>query len=152
MNTLIISDSAFGNTKQIADMIAETVGKYGSVRLVPVVEADMIELTGLDLLIVGGPTQKHTLTPELRTLLEGIPHGSLQELAAMAFDTRYRMSEWLSGSAAYSIAKKLQRAGAKLIVPAESFFVHSVGGPLEDGERERAQAWVEKAIKQLVSA
>lgn len=110
-----------------------------------------MSLLGWNLLIVGGPTQRHTLTPELRTLLEGISGGSLQNLAAMAFDTRYRMSEWLSGSAAYSIAKKLQKAGARLIVPAESFFVHSVGGPLENGERERAQAWAEKAIKPLVS-
>jgi len=152
MNTLIIYDSAFGNTKQIADTIAETLRKYSSVQVLSVAEADIIELTGLDFLIVGSPTRKHTLTNEMRTLLEGMLGGSLQGLAAATFDTRYRMSEWLSGSAAYGIAKKLQRAGAKLIVPPESFFVHSVGGPLEDGERERAVDWAEKAIKQLVSA
>ncbi len=129
MNTLIIYDSAFGNTKQIADTIAETLRKYSSVQVLSVAEADIIELTGLDFLIVGSPTRKHTLTNEMRTLLEGMLGGSLQGLAAATFDTRYRMSEW-----------------------PESFFVLSVDGPLEDGERERAVDWAEKAIKQLVSA
>jgi len=152
MHTLIIYDSAFGNTRHIAEAIAQTLEKQGTVRLVSVPDVDEIELTGLDLLILGCPTQGHGLTPAVRTLLDGIPRGSLEGLAALAFDTRYRMSEWLSGSAAHRIARKLQKAGARLILPAESFFVVSREGPLEEGELERAGQWAEKAVEQFVSA
>jgi uncharacterized protein (DUF2384 family) len=69
-----------------------------------------------------------------------------------AFDTRYRMSQFLSGSAAVRIASRLKRAGAWLVVPPESFFIERDVSPkgekrrhemerLEPGEEERAAEW-----------
>jgi flavodoxin I len=149
MNTLVIYDSTFGNTEQIARSLAGALGKHSSVRLFPVTEAATLDLTGVDLLLLGCPTKRHGLSPAMRTFLERFPRGTLQGLKVATFDTRYHMSAWKSGSAAPGIARKLKRAGATLVMPAESFFVTAREGPLESGELERAGRWAEKVLEQI---
>ena len=149
MNTLIIYDSTFGNTAQIAQAMAERLGEYGTVRTASANEAGLAEMKEIDLLIVGGPTQRHGVSPAMRTLLERLPRRSLRGVSAAAFDTRYHMAAWKSGSAAQRIASRLKRTGASLIMPPESFFVALREGPLEEGELERAARWAEEIFKRF---
>jgi flavodoxin len=141
MNTLVIYDSKFGNTAQIAQAIAGVLQEHGVVRLVPVAEAETVTLDGVDLLAVGGPTQAHGVSPALTAWLANLPPGAAQGIAAVTFDTRFRKPGWLTGSAAHTLAKRLEQHGCHMVVPAESFFVTGSEGPLEDGELERAGAW-----------
>ena len=149
MNIVIIYDSVFGNTSDIAEAIAETLRKHCHVQLTAVDEVDRFDLKTMDVLIVGCPTQRHSLTSGIRTFLDRIQRGRLDGLMAAAFDTRYRMSVWISGSAAWSIGRHLQRSGASLVLPPESFFVTGREGPLEDGERERAEQWAKLILERL---
>jgi flavodoxin len=149
MNALVVFDSRFGNTERIAQAVA---GQLERSRLLRISEASVEILRACDLLVVGGPTQLHRTSPEMSAFLEGIPHRGLQNVPAAAFDTRYRMSAFLTGSAAAVIARKLSRSGVRLIAPAESFFIERDVPPegakrrheleqLEAGEIERAEAW-----------
>jgi flavodoxin len=149
MKALIIYDSTFGNTEHIAQAIAQKLREYGPVQLVPVEEAGRLELKETQLLLLGCPTQRYDLTPAVRAFLENIPRGTLQGVMAAAFDTRYRMSSWLSGSAAWDIAQHLQEAGATLILPPESFFVAGIRGPLDEGEIERAMQWATTLLERF---
>ena len=149
MKALVIYDSKFGNTEQVTQAIADTLGEEGMVQLISVDEADALELEGVDLLVLGGPTQRHGLSPAVRAWLELIPRGVMRGLFVAAFDTRYRMPRWKSGSAALAIARKLRRKGASLLLPAESFFVVGREGPLEDGELERAARWARLILERL---
>jgi flavodoxin I len=149
MNTLIIYDSTFGNTEQLARAMANRLGDDGMVRLLRVPEAGALEIKDADVLIIGGPTQRHGLSPALRAFLERISRLTMHGLGAAAFDTRYRMSAWKSGSAASRIASILKRAGASLVLPPESFFVAEREGPLEEGELERAAQWTEQVFEQF---
>lgn len=149
MNTLIIYDSTFGNTAQIALAMANRLGEHGTVRTALANEAGLTEMKEIDLLIVGGPTQRHGVSPAMRTLLERLPRRSLRGVSAAAFDTRYHMAAWKSGSAAQRIASRLKRTGASLIMPPESFFVALREGPLEEGELERAARWAEGIFEQV---
>jgi flavodoxin len=151
MNALVIYDTTFGNTQQIAQVIAHVLGEQGFVRLSPVEEVSTSELKGIHVLVLGCPTQSYGLTPGTRNFFENIPHGTLQGLMAEAFDTRYHIAESLSGSAAWAIADQLQEAGASLLVPPESFFVASREGPLEDGEIERATCWAHTLLEQFAA-
>jgi hypothetical protein len=101
MNALIVYDSTFGNTERIARAIA---GRLESALLIRAEEAGTLERPECDLLIVAGPTQRHGVSPALREWLERLPRGALKDVPAAAFDTRYRMSWLLSGSAAARIA------------------------------------------------
>lgn len=149
MNTLVIYDSRFGNTEQIARAIADKLKDHGLVIVVPASEAGSFELKEADLVIIGGPTQQHGVSPAMRVFLEGMSHRSLYGLGVAAFDTRYHMAAWKSGSAASKIASRLKRAGATLVLPAESFFVTEREGPLEEGELERAVHWAEQVYEQF---
>ncbi len=149
MNTLIIYDSAFGNTEHIAQTIAQTLRGQSNVNVTSVDEVDQFDLKAFDVLIVGCPTQRHSLTPGIRAFLDTIPRGTLDGLMAAAFDTRYRMSVWIAGSAAWSIGRHLQRAGATLIAAPESFFVENREGPLEGGELKRAEQWATTLLPEL---
>jgi hypothetical protein len=57
MKMVIVYDSRYGNTEQMARAMAERLGKNGPVRLVAAGAAGERDLVGSDLLVVGGPTR-----------------------------------------------------------------------------------------------
>ncbi|HEY76301.1 MAG TPA: flavodoxin [Thermoflexia bacterium] len=149
MNTLIICDSEFGNTYRIAEAIAEVMGRVGPVRLLRAGEFGPGALEGVNLVLVGGPTHRHTISKRLKAVLKSMPRKALRGVPVAAFDTRYRMPRWKSGSAASVAARKLRSRGGRQIVPPESFFVAAREGPLEDGEIEWAREWAASIIIRL---
>lgn len=149
MKSLIVYDSQFGNTKEVARSIAAVLGERGTVQLRAANEMQASDLTGIDLLVMGGPTQAHGLSPALQALFERLPLESLRGLPAAAFDTRLHLFRWLSGSAAGVLAERLAAAGCTLLLPTESFFVGGTEGPLEDGEPARATAWARQVLDHL---
>lgn len=141
MHALVMYDSQFGNTRRIAEAIGESLRAEFAVQVVSVAEAAPVA-EEIDLLVVGGPTQGHGASPAMKAFLDGFRHGELLGVPAAAFDTRFQLARWLSGSAAERIAKRLRRAGCVLIMPPESFFVaRGREGPLLAGETERARTW-----------
>jgi flavodoxin len=142
MNALIVYDSKFGNTERIARSIGE---ELGSAHVVSIAEAARLDLAAYDLLVVGGPTHIHGMSQPMRGLASGFIRGTLRDVPAAAFDTRYHAPAAFTGSAAHGIAHSLKRAGALLIVEPESFFVRSdeaqTDTSLEEGEVERARSW-----------
>ncbi len=144
MHAVVIYDSKFGNTEKIAKAVARGAGTLGSVQLLNVAEGAGPLAGRPDLLIVGGPTQKRGSSPALRGFVDALPR-SLAAVPTAAFDTRYRGATWLMGSAATEAAKRLGKAGHRLVASPESFFV-ARGGPLErqgleSGELDRAERW-----------
>jgi len=153
MRALMIYDSRYGNTEQVARAIT------GGLRTAMDVDVRRASAIGdafagppPDLLLVGGPTQVHRLSPPLRDCLRALPREALAGVPVATFDTRYRMSALLSGSAARQAAGRLRRAGCHLVAEPESFFIerdrppegtkrrHELEHP-ETGELERAAAW-----------
>lgn len=143
MLTVVVYDSEFGNTEKIAEAIGRGAGSLGVVRVMDTVEAAQTLTERPDLLLVGGPTQKRKPTPALRDFVNALP-AALLGVPVASFDTRYRGSTLLMGSAAAEAAKRLRKSGP-LVAPPESFFIQR-GGPLEHqgleaGELERAEGW-----------
>jgi flavodoxin len=155
MSSIVLFGSRFGNTQRIAEEIAAVLGERGDVRLLPVQEAATVAARPGDLLVVGGPTEGHTMTPAVRRCLDAMASSGLGGVAAAAFDTRVSWPRLLSGSAAAAIARQLRRLGAHVIHPEGSFIVTRHGPGLEPGELERARAWAttlaEAAGRELVS-
>jgi hypothetical protein len=89
------------------------------------------------------------VSPALRTLLDHLPDGALEGIAAAAFDTRLAGPRWLTGAASIGIGKRLEDKGAHLVMPAESFIVGGREGPLEDDEIARAHVWVAGLVSAL---
>jgi len=162
VNAVIVFESLFGNTREIAEAVAEGLGSGAQVVLTQVADAEASLLADADLLVVGGPTHVHGMAsersrvgavgvagreglpepvtdgPVLRDWFEEIPSG--RGRGAAAFDTRIGKSKVLTGSAAGRIVRLLGRAGYT-VVGEESFIVEGTAGPLREGELDRARAW-----------
>ncbi len=149
MSVLVIYDSRFGNTEQVARTIAAELGPASDVRIVRAGEMSPLELDEVDLLVVGAPTEHHGTPPVVRHLLEDVRGGTLAGVEAVAFDTRLHHAKWRTGSAASTIADDLRQLGCELLVPPESFFVEGRGGPLEDAELDRARTWAREVAVRL---
>ncbi len=141
MYALVVFDTQFGNTEKVARAIGAGLEGAGLVRIATLAEAKEISLTGIDLLVVGGPTQGHRPRPELRSWVAEIPAAVFERTMLVTFDTRLNWPAFLAGSAAKSLAHAARRHQARLAVPPESFIVIKSEGPLADGELERATAW-----------
>jgi flavodoxin len=160
MKTLVIYDSAFGNTQKIASAVGEALGSLEEVSILRVSEVQPGQLTGLQLLIVGSPTQRFQSTPAISSLLKGLAPNSLRGVKVSAFDTRLTQSNIdetpvlaffvkLFGRGAYAagrIADQLKKKGGELVGSSEGFYVEGMEGPLVQGELERAQNWAKRIL------
>jgi flavodoxin len=154
MKTLIVYDSFFGNTEQVAQAIGKALGAQADVNVLRVGDVKPEHLTGLDLLIVGSPTRAFSPSPAIKEFLGHIPKQSLRGVTTAAFDTRVALSDVnsrvlpvfvrLFGYAAQPIADQLVRKGGTPRLPPEGFFVQGTEGPLKAGELERAAAWAKQ--------
>jgi hypothetical protein len=161
VNALVVYESIYGNTRQVAEAVAEGLG---GADVVAVRDADA-SVGNIELVVVGGPTHMHGLAtsssrrmavegakedghaavesgaadePGLRRWLRDLPEGD--GAPAAVFDTRVDRPPVLTGMAARGIARRLRRRGYEL-VGSESFLVEDAEGPLEKGEPDRARAW-----------
>jgi flavodoxin len=141
MNTLVLYESQFGNTKHIAELIGKELEDYGQVRVTPIAEYQPALLAGVDLVLVGAPTQAHGMTDGMRRFVDNFearPKG----LSAAAFDTRVKGPQFLWGSAAREIAVRLARNGFRVPLEPESFLVTLSKQPeLHEGEDRHAKSW-----------
>ncbi|HEU4514336.1 MAG TPA: flavodoxin domain-containing protein [Nocardioidaceae bacterium] len=161
MKALIVVESMFGNTRKVAEAVAEGLRGHAEVEVVAAAEAHAPLLELVDLLVVGGPTHAFSMTrgstredavrqgasPEaavtgIREWIGRLHAGPHSEMVA-TFDTRVGKVRHLPGSAAKSAVKALRKLGYTPVVPAESFWVADVSGPLLEGELDRARAWGE---------
>ena len=152
MKALVIYDSVFGNTEQIAQAIGNALGSPGDVEILRVSDAKPEQLR-TELLIVGSPTRGFRPTPAINDLLKSIPANGLAGVKVATFDTRFTMDEIEStgfilrilvnifGYAAKPIADKLGKKAGELLIPPEGFFVTGTKGRLKQGELERAANW-----------
>ncbi len=146
MKVLIVYDSKYGNTEQIAGAIGGSIGS--DVKVLRAAEANPAELKTIDLLIIGSPTQGGRPTPAIREFINKIPESSLNGIKVAAFDTRIsRKFVGVFGYAAGRIATDLKTKGGNLIVPPEGFFVQGIKGPVTEGELERAAGWLKEIVK-----
>jgi flavodoxin len=145
MKALIIFDSNFGNTKKLAETIAEKFGK--DTKVLPVSDFSAKELEGIKLLVVGSPVNAWRPTEKIKRFLEGFSEGQLEGIKAASFDTK--MKSFLAGDASKKISRKLKKAGAEIIVDPQAFIVKGSKGPLFEGEIEKAEKWAALIEKTL---
>ena len=156
MKALVIYDSYFGNTEQIAQAIGNALGSPEDVEILRVGNVKPEQLAGLELLIVGSPTRAFRPTPAITNLLKGIPTNGLGGVKVAAFDTGIAIADMkpailrfmagVFGYAAKRIASRLQKKGGQLAVPPEGFLVMGAEGPLKEGELERAADWARQVM------
>jgi hypothetical protein len=168
MKAVVVFESMYGNTRAIAESVANGIRSSGpaEVTVVPVGAADGSSIAQADLIVVGGPTHAHGMShaatrraardaagkpdSELRldpaASIEGpgirdwLAHVDNTGALIAAFDTRLDAPPIFTGRAAPKVARQLQRRGFVSIADPESFLV-TKGTELCPGETARAQDW-----------
>lgn len=144
MKTLVVYDSQYGNTEQVAKAIG---GAFGAdAKLVKVGEVKTEEIKNYDLIFVGSPTQGGRQSMAMKTFLDNLPADIFAGKRLAAFDTRLKtVMVKLFGYAAPRIDAAIKEKGGNSAAKPEGFIVKSAKGPLLDGELERAAAWAKAA-------
>jgi hypothetical protein len=175
MRAVVVYESMYGNTRQIAESIGVGLSATSEVAILPVKDADDHALRYVDLLVLGAPTHAWGLSraSTRRGAVQAAekPGSALQvEVGAegpgirewldqlkcvptrvAAFDTRMRAPLGLSGSAARKIGSRLRRYGFTLADDPIGFYV-TRANTLEDGELLRARNWGEQLAAARVPA
>jgi hypothetical protein len=164
MRTLIVYESMFGNTAEVAQAVARGLAARGDVEVEVRAVGIAPERVGddVDLLVVGAPTHAFGLSrPSTRAdaagrgaTVEPGPDGGVREWLdrqrpvtgrlhrplAATFDTRVHRP-LLPGSAARAAGRRLRRLGYRVAARPTSFWVRGTAGPLRSGELDRAEEW-----------
>jgi hypothetical protein len=170
---LVVYESVFGDARTIAQAIADGLAASIPADVVPAADAPGAIDPDVVLLVVGGPNHAFgmprpaTRESAVKQYGADIPdtgtglHEWLERLRspgerifAAAFDTRGSDHPMLSkmDHAARTEEKLLGGLGAKLVAPAEHFFVTAPKGPLAEGEEGRARTWGASLAQQVASA
>lgn len=168
-SALVVYESMYGNTQQIALAVAEGLSTSLTVTVTEVGDAPETIPTDVGLVVVGGPTHAFGMTRPstrsdaatkaghsvisarrgIREWIEALVPTSSTGFAT--FDTRvYRPR--VPGSAAKKARKELAAKGLPQAAEPETFYVTGSDGPLKEGERHRAKAWGERLAAELVQA
>ena len=164
MRAVVVFESMYGNTHQIADAIGTGLETAFDVTVVPVSHADPALLADADLVVVGGPTHAHGMSraatrkaaveaadkpasplhTEPDAMSPGLREwfGSLDryQVKAAAFDTRMHGPAALTGRASNGVARLLRAHGFDVIADPESFLV-TKQDRLQPDETARAHDW-----------
>lgn len=158
MKALVVYESMFGNTEEIANAIGAGLAEQMEVDVQAVALAPRTLPSDVELLVIGGPTHAFSMsrqstreeavkqgahsTPSigLREWLQALPHHA-GTATVTTFDTRVDSVRHLPGSAAKSAARRVRWHGFLHVERGESFYVRGTEGPLVDGETERARDW-----------
>jgi hypothetical protein len=157
-HALVVYESMFGNTREVAEAVADGLRSDLDVTTVDVSEAPVQIEGDIDLLVVGGPTHAFSMSrPSTRRSASeqgadssAAEHDGIREwiahlqapkgLSTAAFDTKVAKPH-LPGSAARSAGRKLKHRGLKRIDDPKTFYVIGTQGGLVDGELDRARQW-----------
>lgn len=157
MKALVVFDSYFGNTEDVAIAIGNALRDLVNVEVKRVSKLDPKYVKNVDFLVIGSPTRAFQATRKVKEFLKGIPKTEYAHMKVIAFDTRIatedvdsRMLNRMAkafGYAAEPMGLIMEKRGAKLLLDPVGFYVEDTEGPLKEGEKERAAAWVKEAIQ-----
>jgi flavodoxin len=166
MKAVIVYQSLWGNTAEVARAIAEGIGPGAEVLTTD--EASAERVARADLLVAGAPVLGFSLPsdrilenvarseadaptppdlthPSMRSWLDALPRGTAP---AAAFETRIW---WSPRGATSDIEGRLKKAGYRMIAKGQKFVVKDKYGPLRDGELDRARHWGKELARGVFS-
>ena len=157
MRALVVFDSYFGNTEDVAIAIGNALKETMRVEVKRVSKLDPKRVKGIDFMVIGSPTRGFQATKKVKEFLKGIPKDEYAHMKVIAFDTRIATEDTDSkvlnrmvkvfGYAAKPMGEIMKKRGAKLLLDPMGFYVEDTEGPLKAGEEERAAAWAKEAIQ-----
>jgi hypothetical protein len=159
---LVVVESMFGNTEQLARAVAAGLTIEGvDTRVVAVADAPARVPADVDLVVLGAPTHVFSLSRP-RTRADAVALGAPPDRAdrgmrdwlevaspidrthpsvVATFDSRAERPRLLPHTAARRARALAEQRGFMVATAPTSFLVDDVTGPVSEGEQDRAVAW-----------
>jgi menaquinone-dependent protoporphyrinogen IX oxidase len=151
MKGIVVYDTSYGNTKRIAETIAETLKESGiEVDLFYVKNVKKLNAKDYDFLVLGSPTRFGTMSFAIRGFLGKVKSEEWMKKSFTAFDTENPENmEKKEYSAAERIAEKLRDKKMSQLLPVMKAAVLGQKGPLKEGEVERTKDYARTLANKL---
>ena len=156
MKGIVVYDTSSGNTKKIAETIAETLKESAiDVDLFYVKDVKKLSAKDYNFFVLGSPTKFGTMSFTVKSFLGKLKSEEWLNKPFAAFDTenpenvekaRAENKEW---SAAEKIADKLKEKKMNQLLPVLKALVLGWKGPLVEGEIERAKIYAKDLAAKL---
>jgi len=151
MKGVVVYDTTHGNTKKIAETIAETLKESGiETDLFHVKDAKKLSAKDYDFLVLGSPTKMGTMSLTVRGFIGKLKSEEWANKPFIAFDTELAgVIEKKGASAAQKIAERLKEKKLTQLLPVLKTAVLGVKGPLKEGEVERTKEYTRELVAKL---
>jgi len=156
MKGIVVYDTSYGNTRKIAETIAETLKESGiEVDAFYVKDVKKLSAKDHDFLVLGSPTKFGTMSFTVKGFLGKVKSKEWMNKPFGAFDTenpenieraRIENKNW---SAAEKIAEKLREKKMNQLLPVLKAVVLGWKGPLQEGEIERTKEYARELAARL---
>lgn len=153
MRGLVAYDSVYGNTKQIAESIAEEIKAAGHEAQVMSVKDKLPELSGFDFAFVGSPTRIANASRAAKRVVKKLASASWGSKPLCVFDTIMpgvleKKGRW-STTAAMVLEDLGKKKGLSVRDPVLHTYVKDMKGPLADDAVGQARAYTKEFLATL---
>ena len=150
---IVVYESKYGNTKLVAETIAEGMGEASGVETAvqELKKVNLNQLTEFDAILVGSPNHIGAATRGIRKFIDKLGKLDLEGKTAAIFDTYI-------GKDYEKAMKKMEKRvsdkapGLKLVTPGLSIMVDGMKGPITEGELPKCKEFGAKIAAQMKSS
>ena len=150
--TIIIYESIYGNTKKVADAIAEGIRESGQVECSVAKTGEVHhtdDLAGYDAILFGCPNHNQEPARNMLKFIERASIVDLEEKMGAAFDTYTGGNRGIAlGKLEEAIAQRMP--SVKFVIKGFSAKVEDRKGPLTEGELKRANEFGRQVAERLL--
>jgi len=150
VKALIVYESKYGNTKLVAETIAEGMNQVSGVKttVVDLKEIDLSKIDDFDTILIGSPNHMGAATRGIRKFIDKLGELKLQKKRGAVFDT-YLAKDF--GKAVKKMENQIAEKvpGILLIAPGLSILVNGMKGPVSDGELPKCSEFGAKTAREL---
>ena len=149
---LIVFDTRYGNTKLVAETIAEGIEDVvkADVILRELAQVEPAELAEYELVLIGSPNHYSAPTKGIKEFIDGLEEIILDGKRGAVFDTY--LGAGFHERAVKQMEKRMNEkaSGLQLMSPGLSIRVEKNRGPIVDGELPRCKDFGKKIALQLL--
>lgn len=159
MKALVLFRSFYGNTKEVAEAIAQQIKALGHEVEVQDLRLKLPDLNGIDVILIGAPTRMARVTRKAKSVLKKLRKKGFGAKPIAVFDTYgpvpakseelEKGKKWLYPGAAGILHKAAKEQGLNVYENTLRCEVAGMKGPLKDKEKDKAASFTKEFISAI---
>ncbi|MCG7844509.1 MAG: hypothetical protein MIO90_03660 [Methanomassiliicoccales archaeon] len=155
MKCMVVYDSVYGNTKQVAEAIAEQINADGNEAVLVSLRENAKPALDGDVMFLGSPTRYFKMTPAAKDLVKSMKALGWKDQPIIMFDTMMgvpgdmaerNMGKWAVKGAAPKLRDLAKSEGLKVQEAVLHIGVTGLKGPLTATGKEEAKRFTQQVI------